>query len=232
MILPVYGSTELKNFIKQKTFFIVGGDGWAYDIGFSGIDHVLASNSNVNILVLDTEVYSNTGGQSSKSTQIGGIAKFAADGKKVNKKDLTKIALTYKNAYGKTRHYAEDIIDYEKGTLKETKRYQKGKKMLGSIQTAFAGMQGKAEDYGVKGHILEVNADDLPILPRGVSAENIGDDFYNSVAGITDDIKAFKVNLENFDIVNPITKEKESFIHIPRLNTENIDGHVMMSEAV
>ena len=90
---------ELKNFIKQKTFFIVGGDGWAYDIGFSGIDHVLASNSNVNILVLDTEVYSNTGGQSSKSTQMGGIAKFASSGKKVNKKDLTKIALTYKNAY-------------------------------------------------------------------------------------------------------------------------------------
>ena len=89
----------LKDFIKQKTFFIVGGDGWAYDIGFSGIDHVLASNSNVNILVLDTEVYSNTGGQSSKSTQIGGIAKFAAAGKKVNKKDLTKIALTYPHVY-------------------------------------------------------------------------------------------------------------------------------------
>lgn len=89
----------LKNFIKVKNIFIVGGDGWAYDIGFSGIDHVLASNSNVNILVLDTEVYSNTGGQASKATQIGGIAKFAASGKKVNKKDLTKIALTYKNAY-------------------------------------------------------------------------------------------------------------------------------------
>ena len=90
---------ELKNFIKKKTFFIVGGDGWAYDIGFGGIDHVLASNSNVNILVLDTEVYSNTGGQSSKSTQIGGIAKFAAAGKVVNKKDLTKIALSYKHVY-------------------------------------------------------------------------------------------------------------------------------------
>ena len=90
---------ELRNFIKKKTFFIVGGDGWAYDIGFSGIDHVLASGANVNILVLDTEVYSNTGGQSSKSTQIGGIAKFAASGKKVNKKDLTKIALTYPNVY-------------------------------------------------------------------------------------------------------------------------------------
>ena len=90
---------ELRNFIKKKVFFIVGGDGWAYDIGFSGIDHVLASGANVNILVLDTEVYSNTGGQASKSTQIGGIAKFAASGKKVNKKDLTKIALTYPNVY-------------------------------------------------------------------------------------------------------------------------------------
>ena len=90
---------DLRNFIKKKTFFIVGGDGWAYDIGFSGIDHVLASGANVNILVLDTEVYSNTGGQSSKSTQAGAIAKFAASGKKVNKKDLTKIALTYPDVY-------------------------------------------------------------------------------------------------------------------------------------
>ena len=89
----------LLNFIKKKTIFIVGGDGWAYDIGFSGIDHILASNIDVNILVLDTEVYSNTGGQSSKSTQIGGVAKFNSDGKKTNKKDLTKIALTYKNVY-------------------------------------------------------------------------------------------------------------------------------------
>ena len=95
----IEGLYELRNFIKKKTFFIVGGDGWAYDIGFSGIDHVLASGANVNILVLDTEVYSNTGGQASKSTQIGSIAKFASAGKKVNKKDLTKIALTYKDVY-------------------------------------------------------------------------------------------------------------------------------------
>ena len=93
------GLYELRNFIKEKTFFIVGGDGWAYDIGFSGIDHVLASGANVNILVLDTEVYSNTGGQSSKSTNMGAIAKFASTGKKTNKKDLTKIALAYKNVY-------------------------------------------------------------------------------------------------------------------------------------
>lgn len=87
------------NFIKEKTFFIVGGDGWAYDIGFSGLDHVLASNHNVNILVLDTEVYSNTGGQASKSSQMGSVSKFAAYGKKTHKKDLLKIALTYKNAF-------------------------------------------------------------------------------------------------------------------------------------
>ena len=90
---------ELRNFIKKKTIFITGGDGWAYDIGFSGIDHVLASGADVNILVLDTEVYSNTGGQASKSTQTGAIAKFAASGKKNNKKDLTKIALTYPEVY-------------------------------------------------------------------------------------------------------------------------------------
>ncbi len=88
-----------KNFIKEKTFFIVGGDGWAYDIGFSGIDHVLSNNYNVNILVLDTEVYSNTGGQASKSSRMGAVAKFAANGKTTNKKDLSRIALTYKNAY-------------------------------------------------------------------------------------------------------------------------------------
>ena len=114
---------ELRNFIKEKTFFIVGGDGWAYDIGFSGIDHVLASGINVNILVLDTEVYSNTGGQSSKSTQMGGIAKFAADGKKVNKKDLTKIALTYKNAYVATISLGANMNQAVK-VFKEAVEYQ------------------------------------------------------------------------------------------------------------
>lgn len=89
----------LKKYIKEKTIFIVGGDGWAYDIGYGGIDHVLANNENVNILVLDTEVYSNTGGQSSKSTRMGATAKFASSGEKTAKKDLAKMALNYKNVY-------------------------------------------------------------------------------------------------------------------------------------
>ena len=79
--------------------WIVGGDGWAYDIGFSGLDHVLASGKNINILVLDTEVYSNTGGQASKATPIGSTAKFAVGGKKTRKKDLASMALTYGNVY-------------------------------------------------------------------------------------------------------------------------------------
>ena len=90
---------NMKEFIKTKSFWIVGGDGWAYDIGFGGLDHILSSDENVNVLVLDTEVYSNTGGQMSKSSRIGSVAKFACSGKKTPKKDLAKIALTYPNVY-------------------------------------------------------------------------------------------------------------------------------------
>ena len=90
---------ELKDYIKKKSIWMIGGDGWAYDIGFSGIDHVLANKEDVNILVLDTEVYSNTGGQSSKSSKVGSVAKFTAKGKEVAKKDLAKIALTYPHVY-------------------------------------------------------------------------------------------------------------------------------------
>ena len=89
----------LKNFIKPKSVWMIGGDGWAYDIGYNGIDHVLANKENVNILVLDTEVYSNTGGQASKSTRTGAVAKFASAGKQTAKKDLAKIALTYPHVY-------------------------------------------------------------------------------------------------------------------------------------
>ena len=88
-----------KEFLSKKSQWILGGDGWAYDIGFGGLDHVIASGQDVNILVFDTEVYSNTGGQSSKSTPTGAIAQFAAGGKDVKKKDLAQIAMTYGYVY-------------------------------------------------------------------------------------------------------------------------------------
>ncbi len=90
---------KLKNYLNKKSNWIFGGDGWAYDIGYGGLDHVLASGRNVNILVFDTEVYSNTGGQSSKSTPVGAIAQFAAGGKDVKKKDLAGIAMKYDYVY-------------------------------------------------------------------------------------------------------------------------------------
>jgi pyruvate-ferredoxin/flavodoxin oxidoreductase len=90
---------ELKSYLAKKSHWIIGGDGWAYDIGYGGLDHVLASGENVNVLVLDTEVYSNTGGQSSKATPIGAVAKFAASGKKIRKKDLGAMAMTYGYVY-------------------------------------------------------------------------------------------------------------------------------------
>ena len=85
--------------LAKKTFWMYGGDGWAYDIGFGGLDHVVASGENVNVLVVDTEVYSNTGGQSSKATPIGAVAQFAASGKKGPKKDLGGMLMTYGNVY-------------------------------------------------------------------------------------------------------------------------------------
>jgi pyruvate-ferredoxin/flavodoxin oxidoreductase len=89
----------LADMLVRKSVWIVGGDGWAYDIGYGGLDHVLASGRNVNLLVLDTEVYSNTGGQASKSTPRGAVAKFAAGGKPGPKKDLGLMAMSYGNVY-------------------------------------------------------------------------------------------------------------------------------------
>ena len=89
----------LKQYLIKKSIWIFGGDGWAYDIGYGGLDHVLASGEDVNILVMDTEVYSNTGGQASKSTPVGAVAKFAASGKRVRKKDLGAMAMTYGYVY-------------------------------------------------------------------------------------------------------------------------------------
>jgi pyruvate-ferredoxin/flavodoxin oxidoreductase len=90
---------QLADYLVRKSVWIIGGDGWAYDIGFGGLDHVLATGRKVNILVLDTEVYSNTGGQKSKSTPLGAVAKFSAAGKDTDKKDLALIAMQYAGVY-------------------------------------------------------------------------------------------------------------------------------------
>src|SRR3954469_3292289 len=96
---PAQELLQIADYLVKKSVWIVGGDGWAYDIGYGGLDHVLASDKDVNILVLDTEVYSNTGGQASKSTPRGAVARFAASGKRTGKKDLGLLAMTYGHVY-------------------------------------------------------------------------------------------------------------------------------------
>ena len=113
---------EIKDYIVKRSIWTIGGDGWAYDIGFSGIDHVLASNDNVNILVLDTQVYSNTGGQASKSSPKGVIAEFASSGKKTNRKDLARIALSYPQAYVAQISLGANMMQVIK-TFKEAEAY-------------------------------------------------------------------------------------------------------------
>lgn len=117
--------TELKKYkkyIATKSVWIVGGDGWSYDINFDGIDHVMASNANVNILVLDTEVYSNTGGQSSKATKIGTSAKLAINGKETYKKDLARMMMGYNNVYIATIALGANILQTMK-VLKEASEH-------------------------------------------------------------------------------------------------------------
>lgn len=113
---------DLKDFISPKSVWMIGGDGWAYDIGYNGIDHVLANRENVNILVLDTEVYSNTGGQASKSTRTGAVAKFAASGKVTAKKNLAKMALSYPHVYVGTISLGANAMQAIK-VMKEAESY-------------------------------------------------------------------------------------------------------------
>ncbi len=113
---------ELEQYFIKKSVWAFGGDGWAYDIGYGGLDHVLASGEDVNILVMDTEVYSNTGGQSSKSTPVGAVAKFAASGKRIRKKDLGLMATTYGYVYVAQVAMGANQAQYFKA-LKEAEAY-------------------------------------------------------------------------------------------------------------
>ena len=113
---------SLSQYLIKKSIWIFGGDGWAYDIGYGGLDHVMASGKDINILVLDTEVYSNTGGQASKSTPVGAVAKFAAAGKRIRKKDLGAIAMTYGYVYVAQVAMGANQAQYLK-TLREAEAY-------------------------------------------------------------------------------------------------------------
>ncbi len=135
---------EMERDLVSKSVWIVGGDGWAYDIGYGGLDHVMANNLNVNVLVLDTEVYSNTGGQSSKSSQAASIAKFAAGGKSLAKKDLGQIVMEYGTAYVASVSMGANPVQTLKA-LKEAESYNGP-----SIIIAYSPCQ----EHGIKGGLV------------------------------------------------------------------------------
>jgi pyruvate-ferredoxin/flavodoxin oxidoreductase len=120
--LKEFATQHNLDLFPRSSFWIIGGDGWAYDIGFSGLDHVIANNEDINILVLDTEVYSNTGGQRSKATPLGAQAKFAIAGKETAKKDLGRIAMTYEKAYVASIAQGADM-QHTITTLREAEAY-------------------------------------------------------------------------------------------------------------
>ena len=148
----IEGLLNLKDFIAPKSVWMIGGDGWAYDIGYNGIDHVLANKENVNILVLDTEVYSNTGGQASKSTRTGAIAKFTAGGKETAKKNLAKMALSYPHVYVGTISLGANAMQAIK-VMKEAEAYNGP-----SIIIAYAPCIAQGIIKGMKNSINEEKA--------------------------------------------------------------------------
>jgi len=136
---------ELKEYIPYRSIWTIGGDGWAYDIGFGGIDQVISSNEDVNILVLDSQVYSNTGGQASKSTPKGSIAAFASDGKQNNRKDITRMLLAYPHVYVATVSLGANQQQLIKA-LTEAENY-KGPSIIFAYSTCIAhGIKGGLEN--------------------------------------------------------------------------------------
>jgi len=136
---------DYKEFLAKKAVWIFGGDGWAYDIGFGGLDHVIASGEDVNIMVFDTEVYSNTGGQASKATPTGAVAQFAAGGKPIKKKNLAEIAMSYGYVYVAQVALGYDMAQTVKA-IKEAVAYNGPSIIIGYAPCINHGIKGGMTD--------------------------------------------------------------------------------------
>ncbi len=143
---------KLDQYLVKKSIWVFGGDGWAYDIGYGGLDHVMASGQDINVLVMDTEVYSNTGGQSSKSTPVGAVAKFAASGKRIRKKDLGAMMMSYGYVYVAQVAMGANQAQYMKA-LKEAEAYPGPSLIIAyspCINHGLRGSMGKSQDESAK----------------------------------------------------------------------------------
>ena len=167
----------LKDFIQARSIWTIGGDGWAYDIGFSGVDHVISTNDKVRILVLDTEVYSNTGGQASKSTNKGAVAKFACLGKKTSKKDLVKQALSYKNCYVATISLGANMAQAIKA-IKEAEEHD-GPSIIIAYSPCISHGIKSGMNNTIKEEALAVESGYFPLLRYNPNTEKLILDYKN-----------------------------------------------------
>ncbi len=210
---------ELADYLVKKSVWIIGGDGWAYDIGYGGLDHVLASGKNVNILVLDTQVYSNTGGQQSKATMSGAVAKFAAGGKAAIPKDLASMAISYQNVYvAKVSLGAND-----KATVKafiEAERYEGT-----SIIIAYAHCIAHGYDlrYGMEQQKAAVDCGLWPIFRFNPELLQNGENpLILDYKGIKTDVKEFMYKETRFNMVEKMDKTRaEGFLKTARETAQN-----------
>ena len=138
-----------KDYLAKKSVWIFGGDGWAYDIGFGGLDHVLASGEDVNVMVFDTEVYSNTGGQASKASQLGQVAQFAAAGKAIGKKNLAEIAMSYGYVYVAQVAMGADMNQTLKA-LREAEAYHGPSLVIGYAPCEMHGVKGGMQNCQIE----------------------------------------------------------------------------------
>ncbi len=204
---------EMERDFVSNSVWIVGGDGWAYDIGYGGLDHVIANNLDVNILILDTEVYSNTGGQSSKASQTGSIAKFAAGGKPTAKKDIGQIAMAYGHVYVASISMGANRMQTIKA-FKEAEAY-KGPSMIIAYSPCI--------EHGIKGGLMNHQA----VQKKAVESGYWTLYRYNPEAEnpLTIDMKA-----PNFDLFRDFIMNETRFNQLPNANPEMAEELIRLSE--
>ena len=197
---------SLKDYIPSRVVFMVGGDGWAYDIGYSGIDHVLSRNDNVNILVLDTEVYSNTGGQSSKSSRIGSIASFTSDGKEENKKDLARLALTYPHVFVAQISFGMNPLNTIK-ILREAALYNGPSIIIAYSPCISHGIKGGMGN-SIESGKLAVESGFFPVFHYNPQDKKFNLDYKNPNFDLYDDFLNSQTRFSMLKTINPIKGEE------------------------
>jgi pyruvate-ferredoxin/flavodoxin oxidoreductase len=206
--------------ILDKSVWIIGGDGWAYDIGYGGLDHVLASKEDVNILILDTEVYSNTGGQSSKSSPAGSIAKFTASGKTSGKKNLAAMAMQYSHVYVAQVSLGANMMQTIKA-IKEAEDYHDGPSLIIAYSPCI--------EHNIKGGLANANTQEKRAVESGYFPIFRYDPRLTEVGKSPLQIDQKDPDFSKY---REFLMEETRFSALPGINPENAEGLLIKNETM